>query len=138
MRARTGLTGLPTGLRRTIVDQRSGFTEVQTAQAVCGLGRHVRNCRLVISGSRPEWLASDLASLALGAVTCPIHPAESTDTIGFMLRNVEATVVLVESRQQLAKLEEVRAEPVKPGIEDCFMAFMRRSAQPAADQAPAS
>jgi long-chain acyl-CoA synthetase len=64
----------------------------------------------IISGSRPEWLASDLASLALGAVTCPIHPAESTDTIGFMLRNVEATVVLVESRQQLAKLEAVRAE----------------------------
>lgn len=64
----------------------------------------------IISGSRPEWLACDLASLALGAVTCPIHPAESTDTIGFMLRNVDATVVLVESRQQLAKLEEVRAE----------------------------
>jgi long-chain acyl-CoA synthetase len=62
----------------------------------------------IVSASRPEWLVADLASLALGAVTCPIHPAESTELIGFMLHNVGAEVALVESRQQLAKVTAVR------------------------------
>ncbi len=66
----------------------------------------------IVSGSRPEWLIADLASLALGAVTCPIHPAEADDIAAFMLRNVEADVVLLESRRLLTRLK-----PVIGGIE---------------------
>ncbi len=73
--------------------------------ASLGVGRGTRVA--IISGSRPEWLVADLASLALGAVTCPIHPAEADDIIGFMLRNVGAEVVLLESRRLLNNLEPV-------------------------------
>jgi long-chain acyl-CoA synthetase len=73
--------------------------------ASLGIGRGARVA--IISGSRPEWLVADLASLALGAVTCPIHPAETDDVIGFMLRNVGAEVVLVESRRLLTRLDPI-------------------------------
>jgi len=73
--------------------------------ASLGVGRGTRVA--IISGSRPEWLIADLASLALGAVTCPIHPAEADDVVAFMLRNVEAEVVLLESRRLLNRLRPI-------------------------------
>jgi long-chain acyl-CoA synthetase len=63
----------------------------------------------IISGSRPEWLASDLAILALGAVSCPAHPSEGTEQLEHILNNVAPRLALVEGRQEAAKVESVRA-----------------------------
>src|SRR5512142_134470 len=82
----------------------------RTSLALRALGVGPGTRVAIVSGSRPEWLVSDLASLALGAVTCPIHPAESTDVIRFMLNNVRAEVVLVECREELAKIRAVRSD----------------------------
>ncbi len=74
--------------------------------ASAGVGRDTRVA--IISASRPEWLVADLASLALGAVTCPVGTAESPELIAQMLGNVEAEVVLAEGRQELARIEAAR------------------------------
>ena len=64
---------------------------------------------VILSRSRPEWVAADLASLALGAVTCPIFSAEKPDKVEFMLRNVRARFIFADSAQQVAKLATIGA-----------------------------
>jgi long-chain acyl-CoA synthetase len=80
---------------------------LRASLGLASLGVHRGTRVAIVSGSRPEWLIADLASLALGAVTCPIHPAESDDGVAFMLRNVDAEVVLLESRRLRARLQTV-------------------------------
>ena len=42
----------------------------------------------IIARTRPEWTIADLASLALGAVTCPIYPQSEPGQAAFVINNV--------------------------------------------------
>ncbi len=64
----------------------------------------------IIARTRPEWTVSDLASLALGAVTCPIYPQSEAGQAGFVINNVGAKVIFVENTQQAHKIESIRSE----------------------------
>ena len=44
----------------------------------------------IIARTRPEWTVADLASLALGAVTCPIYPQSEAGQAAFVINNVGA------------------------------------------------
>jgi long-chain acyl-CoA synthetase len=58
----------------------------------------------ILSRSRPEWIVADLASLALGAVTCPIQPGEPAGRLAAMLRHLAPRVVVVENDHLLQRL----------------------------------
>jgi long-chain acyl-CoA synthetase len=64
----------------------------------------------ILCRTRPAWLVADLASLALGAVTCPIYPSSEANQAAFIINNVRARLIVVENAQQAAKVESVRAE----------------------------
>ncbi len=64
----------------------------------------------IIARTRPEWTISDLASLALGAVTCPIYPQSEPGQAAFVINNVKARAIFVENAQQAAKIESIREE----------------------------
>ena len=64
----------------------------------------------IIARTRPEWAVADLASLALGAVTCPIYPQSEPGQAAFMINNVGARVVFVENAQQAAKVASIRED----------------------------
>jgi long-chain acyl-CoA synthetase len=64
----------------------------------------------ILCRTRPAWLVADLASLALGAVTCPIYPSSEANQVAFIINNVRARLIVVENGQQAAKVESVRAE----------------------------
>ena len=64
----------------------------------------------IVCRTRPEWLVVDLASMALGAVTCPIYPSSEAGQTAFIINNVHARLVVVENAQQATKIESVRAE----------------------------
>jgi long-chain acyl-CoA synthetase len=85
---------------------------------------------VILSRSRPEWVVADLASLALGAVTCPIFSAERPYKVEFMIRNVAARFIFVESAHQAAKL--MGDDPKSLGIEQ-VVAF-----DPSGSPAPAT
>jgi long-chain acyl-CoA synthetase len=68
------------------------------------IGMRAGDRAVILSHSRAEWVVADLASLALGAVTCPIFSGEKPDKVDFMVRNVAARFVFAESAQQAAKL----------------------------------
>ncbi|HEX6139807.1 MAG TPA: long-chain fatty acid--CoA ligase [Candidatus Limnocylindria bacterium] len=63
----------------------------------------------IISRSRVDWAICDLATMSLGAVSCPIFPAEHPGKMEFMLRNVSARMVLVEDAHQAARVAAVRS-----------------------------
>ena len=73
-----------------------------------GIGDGDRVC--IVARTRPEWTVADLASLALGAVTCPIYPQSEAGQAAFVINNVGAVAVFVENAQQAAKIESIRAE----------------------------
>jgi len=64
----------------------------------------------IVARTRPEWTVADLASLALGAVTCPIYPQSEAGQAAFVINNVGAVAVFVENAQQAAKIESIRVE----------------------------
>jgi long-chain acyl-CoA synthetase len=64
----------------------------------------------IMSRTRPEWLVADIASWALGAVSCPIYPQTEAGQAAFIINNVKAVVVFVENAQQANKVESIRAE----------------------------
>jgi long-chain acyl-CoA synthetase len=64
----------------------------------------------IIARTRPEWTISDLASLALGAVTCPVYPQSEPGQAAFVINNVNARVIFVENVQQAAKIDSIRAD----------------------------
>ncbi|MGH2446372.1 MAG: AMP-dependent synthetase/ligase [Candidatus Limnocylindria bacterium] len=84
------------------------------------LGMRSGDRAVILSRSRPEWVVADLASLALGAISCPIFSAERPHKVEFMVRNVSARFIFVESAQQAAKL--VGDDPTSLGI-DRIIAF---------------
>ena len=61
----------------------------------------------VLSESRPEWLISDFAVLAAGAVTTPIYPTLSPEQIAYILRDCGARIAIVSTAVQLEKLLSV-------------------------------
>jgi long-chain acyl-CoA synthetase len=64
----------------------------------------------IMSRTRPAWLAADLASLSLGAITCPIYPSVEPSQAAYVINNVGATLIFVENLQQAAKIDQVRSE----------------------------
>jgi long-chain acyl-CoA synthetase len=64
----------------------------------------------IVSRTRPAWLVADLATLALGAVSCPIYPSSEANQAAFIINNVGAKLIFVENAQQAAKIESIRAE----------------------------
>jgi long-chain acyl-CoA synthetase len=64
----------------------------------------------ILARTRPEWTVADLASLALGAVTCPIYPQSEPGQVAFVINNVRAKAIFVENAQQANKIDAIRAE----------------------------
>ena len=62
----------------------------------------------IVSESRPEWLACDLAVLAGGGVTVPIYPTLSAAQARYILQDSGAKLAIVSTRLQLDKVQEVR------------------------------
>jgi long-chain acyl-CoA synthetase len=63
----------------------------------------------LLAENRPEWLIADLAIQSAGAITVPIYPTMTGEQVAFILQDSGARFVLVSTRLQLEKLEEVAA-----------------------------
>ena len=62
----------------------------------------------IVSESRPEWVMSDLAILARGAVTVPVYPTLSAALTRYILADCGARLAIVSNRLQAEKVQEVR------------------------------
>lgn len=64
----------------------------------------------LLSENRPEWAISDLAILSAGAVTVPIYHTNTPREVAHIVSNSESRVLILSTREQLGKIEEVREE----------------------------
>jgi long-chain acyl-CoA synthetase len=69
----------------------------------------------ILSESRPEWLLTDFAVLAAGAVVVPIYPTLSNEQVAFILRDADVRLAVVSNATQLAKV--LAAAPSVPGLQ---------------------
>jgi long-chain acyl-CoA synthetase len=63
-------------------------------------GSHVA----ILAESRPDWVFSDLAILAAGAVTVPVYPTVSAEQVSVLLADSGAAICVVSTPEQLAKV----------------------------------
>jgi long-chain acyl-CoA synthetase len=63
----------------------------------------------LISENRPDWAVADYACLAARCADVPIYPTLPAMQTEYMLRDSGAVMVCVSTKQQLAKVEQIRA-----------------------------
>src|SRR5262245_1969276 len=56
---------------------------------------------VLLSESRPEWMLSDLAIVAAGAITTPLYPTLTAEQVNVIFRDSEPTLAIVSSAEQL-------------------------------------
>ena len=74
------------------------------AHALAGLGVTRGDRVALIAENRYEWALTDLATLALGAVTVPIYPTLTAQQCRYILENSEAKVAVVSTPAQFDKI----------------------------------
>ncbi|MBI4916129.1 MAG: long-chain fatty acid--CoA ligase [Acidobacteria bacterium] len=85
------------------------------AQGLAALGVAKGDRVALLSWNRPEWHIADMAVLHLGAVDVPLYPTLLAAQVGHILKDSGAKVVIVDSDEQLAKVQEVKKDC--PGLQ---------------------
>lgn len=91
-----------------------GWSEVgeavrELALGLLALGLRPGRSVALLCTSRAEWVQADLAILSIGAVTVPIYSTYTPELIAHILRDSDATAIIVENPGQLEKVLEAQA-----------------------------
>ncbi|MFN7973730.1 MAG: long-chain fatty acid--CoA ligase [Acidobacteriota bacterium] len=81
----------------------------EIAAGLAGQGVERGQSVAILAENRPQWLMADYAILGLGAVSVPIYPTLLSDQVHYILDDSDAVAVFVSTRQQAAKVAEIRA-----------------------------
>lgn len=80
----------------------------KTALGLMSLGLKRGERVAIITGNEPEWLFSELAAHAVGAVTVNLFTTAVTSEMSELLRRIEASYVIAQDQEQVDKLLEAR------------------------------
>ncbi len=61
----------------------------------------------IMSENRPEWVYTDMAALALGAIDVPLYPSLTAASVEFILNNSESKCIVVSNKFQLNKILKI-------------------------------
>lgn len=61
----------------------------------------------IMAENRPEWVYTDMAALALGAIDVPFYPSLTAASVEFILNNSESKCIVVSNKFQLNKVLKV-------------------------------
>jgi len=64
----------------------------------------------IASGTRYEWIVSDLAIMCAGGATTTVYPSTMADDVAYILSDSECRFVFAEDDAQIAKLVEKKSE----------------------------
>ncbi len=73
------------------------------------LGVRSKDRVAILSENRPEWAVADYACLARHAADVPVDPTLPAKQIEYILRDSASGVVFVSTKEQLAKIQEIRS-----------------------------
>ncbi len=77
------------------------------ARALMSLGFEVGEKTTILGFNRPEWTIFDLATMCAGGAPAGIYTTNSAEEVHYITDHTEARAILVENRDQLAKVQEV-------------------------------
>ncbi len=80
------------------------------ANGLLALGLEKGDAFGILASTRLEWVLFDYALAFVGAVTVPVYATSSPHDCAYALDHADAIGVLAEDEQQLAKLDEVKAD----------------------------
>ncbi|HEY0152065.1 MAG TPA: long-chain fatty acid--CoA ligase [Longimicrobium sp.] len=108
--------GQPAALRRKVDgawrDWPAREVEAQAARLAAALelaGVGPGDRVALLSENRPEWAITDFAVTGMGAIDVPIYPTLPAAQIAYILRDCGARAIMVSTRAQLAKIQEIRS-----------------------------
>ncbi len=73
----------------------------------------------ILSNTRLEWALCDYGSLMSGLAVVTVYPTLPADQVGYIIRDSGSVAVFAEDREQLEKLNSIRAE--LPGLREVIL-----------------
>lgn len=97
------------------ISWRTYYESVQLLSlGLMSLGLKPQDKVCIISNTRLEWAAADMATLGARAITVPIYASNTAQDTAYIINHSEAKIVFVEDDKQLQKVLEIRKE--LPGV----------------------
>lgn len=83
---------------------------IDLAKGLIGLGVNKGDSVAIVSRTRWEWTALDVAIMSIGAVTVPVYETNSASQVSWIFNDSKITLAIAEDDGQRDKIESVRSE----------------------------
>ena len=83
---------------------------IDLAKGLVGLGVNKGDSVAIVSRTRWEWTALDMASMSIGALTVPVYETNSASQVSWIFNDSKVTLAIAEDDGQRDKIESVRDE----------------------------
>lgn len=83
---------------------------IDLAKGLIGLGVDKGDSVAIVSRTRWEWIALDVAIMSIGAVTVPVYETNSASQVSWIFNDSKVTLAIAEDDGQRDKIESVRSE----------------------------
>ena len=90
--------------------QQTGAEVSRLAAGLLALGIEMEQRVGIASNTRYEWILADLAIMCAGAATTTVYPSTNAEDTAYILSDSDCRVVFAEDDEQIAKLQERKAE----------------------------
>ena len=83
---------------------------INLAKGLIGLGVNKGDSVAIVSRTRWEWTALDMAIMSIGALTVPVYETNSASQVSWIFNDSKVTLAIAEDDGQRDKIESVRSE----------------------------
>lgn len=83
---------------------------IDLAKGLIGLGVNKGDSVAIVSYTRWEWTALDMAIMSIGALTVPVYETNSASQVSWIFNDSKVTLAIAEDDGQRDKIESVRDE----------------------------
>lgn len=88
----------------------TGAEVSRLAAGLLALGVEMEQRVGIASNTRYEWILADLAIMCAGAATTTVYPSTNAEDTAYILSDSDCRVVFAEDEEQIAKLQDRKAE----------------------------
>lgn len=92
---------------------------IDLAKGLVGLGVNKGDSVAIVSRTRWEWTALDMAIMSIGALTVPVYETNSASQVSWIFNDSKVTLAIAEDDGQRDKIESVRDE--MPTLRNVFV-----------------
>lgn len=83
---------------------------IDLAKGLIGLGVNKGDSVAIVSHTRWEWTALDMAIMSIGALTVPVYETNSASQVSWIFNDSKVTLAIAEDDGQRDRIESVRSE----------------------------